>query len=282
MASLTQTTPADLTLKSRVLPVSGHANTERWWHGGDPVATAWFNALSVTFPQGETFFIESVRRYRTEADPALQEQIDVFVQQEAQHTREHVAFNKLIKQAGYSTARMDEYTRTRLDVARARHPIGQLAMTVALEHFTAIMAHALLTDSDPLPGAPLDVRKLWQWHAIEEIEHKSVAYDTFVAATKKLSAVRRYYIRCKVMLLVSLLFWRANFRHMADFFRQDTMNSAATWWRVARYLVGRPGIVRKIFRPYLSFYRPGFHPWDHDDRALIGRIEKELGAAAAH
>lgn len=274
-------TPADLTLKSRPLAVSGHANDTRWWHGGDPIATAWFNALSATFPQGETFFIESVRRYRDQVDPTLGAQIDVFVQQEALHTREHVAFNKLVKQAGYSTTRMDEYTRLRLNIARSRHPIGQLAMTVALEHFTAIMAYALLTDPDPLPGAPRNVLKLWQWHAIEEIEHKSVAFDTFVAATKNLSAARRYFIRCKVMFLVSLLFWKANFRHMADFFRQDDMNTPATWWRVARYLVGRPGIVRKIFRPYLSFYRPAFHPWDHDDRALIERFENELAAPQA-
>jgi len=269
-------TPADLSITSRTLPVREHANTARWWHGGDPIATAWFNALSVTFPQGETFFIESVRRYRDEVEPALRAQIAAFIQQEAMHTREHVAFNKLIKQAGYDTVRMDEFTRDRLNVARTRHPIGQLAMTVALEHFTAIMAYALLTDADPLPGAPADVRKLWQWHAIEEIEHKSVAYDTYLAATKGWSPRRRYFIRCKVMLLVSLLFWKANFRHMADFFRQDRMNVLGTWWRVAKYLLIHPGIVRKVFSPYIHFFRPGFHPWDHDDRALIARWEQEL------
>ena len=269
-------TPPDLTITPRPLGVAKHANTARWWHGGDPIATTWFNALSATFPQGETFFIEAVRRYRDQVDPALKEQISAFVQQEAMHTREHVAFNKLIKQAGYDTSGMDEYTRTRLDIARKRHPIGQLAMTVALEHFTAIMAHALLVDRDPLPGAPDEVRKLWQWHAIEEIEHKSVAYDTYLAATKNLSALYRYYIRCKVMLLVSLLFWRANIRHMADFFRQDGINTAGTWWRTCKYLFGTPGMVRKIFRPYMSFYRPGFHPWQHDDRALIARIDQEL------
>jgi predicted metal-dependent hydrolase len=269
-------TPIDLKIVPRELPIREHANTARWWHGGDPIATAWFNALSATFPQGETFFIESVRRYRDEVDPTLREHIAAFVQQEAMHTREHVAFNKLIKQAGYSTTAMDNYTRNRLDIARTRHPIGQLAMTVALEHFTAIMAYALLTDDDPLPGAPPDVLKLWQWHAIEEIEHKSVAYDTYLAATKNLSARRRYWIRCKVMFFVSVMFWKSNLRHMADFFRQDQMNSFGTWWGVLKYLTGRPGIVRKIFRPYLSFYRPNFHPWQQDDRELIARIEREF------
>lgn len=274
----TATTPADLTITPRKLNVGRDGTNPRWWHGGDPVATAFFNALSVTFPQGETFFIEAVRRYGDEVDPVLKEQINAFVQQEAMHTREHVTFNKLVKGAGYDTTAMDAHTRMRLDLARTRHPIGQLAMTVALEHFTAIMAHSLLVDPDPLPGAPADVRKLWQWHAIEEIEHKSVAYDTYLAVTKNMPAWRRYFIRCKVMLLISIQFWSSNRRHMADFFRQDGINKPGTWWRVLKFHFVKPGMLRKIFGAYMSFYRPGFHPWEHDDRPLIAGIEAKLAA----
>lgn len=269
-------TPADLTITPRKLSIDRDVSNPRWWHGGDPVPTAFFNALSATFPQGETFFIEAVRRYKETAGAVLQDQIAAFVQQEAMHTREHVAFNKLIKNAGYDTSEMDAFTRMRLDIARSRHPIGQLAMTVALEHFTAIMAHSLLVETDPLPGASDDIRKLWQWHAIEEIEHKAVAYDTFLAATKDMSAFRRYRIRCLVMLLVSFQFWRSNIRHMADFFRQDGINTPSTWWRVLKFHFVKPGMTRKIIGPYLSFFRPGFHPWQHDDRALIANIEKKL------
>lgn len=272
----TVATPADLTITSRNLNVARDAVNPRWWHGGDPVATAFFNALSATFPQGETFFIEAVRRFRDQVEPRLQEQIALFVQQEAMHTREHVAFNRLIKSAGYDTAAMDAYTRQRIDIARARHPVAQLAVTVALEHFTAIMAHSLLTEPDPLPGAPRDVVKLWQWHAIEEIEHKGVAFDTYLSATRNLSGLRRWTIRCQVMLLIGFQFWRSNFRHMADFFRQDGINTPRTWWKVMRFLLVRPGMLRKIFRPYLSFYRSDFHPWLHDDRSLIAAVEREL------
>lgn len=274
----TVNTPADLTITSRALAIDRQVTHARWWHGNDPIATTFFNALSATFPQGETFFIECVRRYRDDAEPILQEQINRFVQQEAMHTREHVAFNRLIKLAGYDTAAMDTYTRQRIDLARSRHPVGQLAITIALEHFTAIMAHALLADPDPLPGAPRDVVKLWQWHAIEEVEHKSVAYDTYLLATRKLNRFARYAIRCQVMLLISIQFWRSTFRHMADFFRQDQINTAGTWWRVMHYLLVSPGMVRKIFLPYLSFYRPGFHPWMHDDRHLIADVERALSA----
>ncbi len=276
MDTLSTGTPADLTITPRDLRLDRNASNPRWWHGGDPVATAFFNALSASFPQGETFFIEAVRRYRDRGDARLQEQIAAFIQQEAAHTREHVVFNKLIKNAGYDTATMDAETRRRLDIARSRHPVAQLAITVALEHFTAIMANCLLTDKDPLPGAPPEVLRLWQWHAIEEVEHKAVAYDTFLAVTLKMPALKRWALRCNVMLLISAQFWYSNFQRMADFFRQDGINTPRTWWRVFTYLWFKPGMMRTIFLPYLSFFRPGFHPWDHDDGALVREFEQRL------
>jgi predicted metal-dependent hydrolase len=269
-------TPADLTITPRDLRLDRNASNARWWHGGDPVATAYFNALSASFPQGETFFIDAVRRYWDRTDGKLKQQIEAFVQQEAAHTREHVAFNRLIKAAGYDTTAMDAETRRRLDIARSRHPVVQLAITVALEHFTAIMAHSLLTEKKPLPGAPAEVLRLWQWHAIEEVEHKAVAYDTFVAVTREMSAFRRWALRCQVMVLISLQFWYSNFERMADFFRQDGINTPRTWWRVCKYLWLEPGMMRKIFLPYMSFFRPGFHPWDHNDRALVHEFEQRL------
>ena len=274
-------TPADLTITPRDLQLSRDANNARWWHGGDPVATAFFNSLSAAFPQGETFFIEAVRRFRDRTDGKLQEQITAFVQQEAAHTREHVVFNKLIKSAGYDTANMDAEVRRRIDVARSRHPVAQLAITVALEHFTAIMSHCLLTDKELLPGAPPEVVRLWQWHAIEEVEHKAVAYDTFLAVTKDMPSRRRWALRCYIMLLISGQFWYSNFARMADFFRQDGINTPRTWWRVFTYLWFQPGMMRRIFLPYLSFFRPGFHPWDHNDRSLIQEYEQRLRLAGS-
>ena len=273
--------PADLTITSRALKIDRAADTPRWWHGNDPVATAFFNALSATFPQGETFFIDSVRRFRDGSESPLREQIGSFIQQEAMHTREHVAFNRLVKSAGYDTSAIDAYTRKRVDTARNRHPIAQLAITIALEHFTAIMAHSLLTEEHPLPGAPREAARLWQWHAIEEIEHKSVCFDTYLLATRNLSAFRRWAIRCQVMLIVSFQFWYGIFRHMADLFRQDGINTPRTWWRAFKFLYVSPGMLRKIAVPYLSYYLPNFHPWLHDDRDLIAAVERELAGTSA-
>ncbi|HEV8333046.1 MAG TPA: metal-dependent hydrolase [Steroidobacteraceae bacterium] len=270
------TTPADLTITPRDLKVDRNTRSARWWHGGDPIATAYFNSLSAAFPQGETFFIESVRRYRDQVDEPLRQQITAFVQQEAMHTREHVVFNKLLRGAGYDLTAIDAEVRRRVDDARTRTHVVQLALTVALEHFTAIMAHSLLTERQPLPGAPEEILRLWQWHAIEEIEHKAVAYDTFLAVTRRMSGLRRWALRCHVMALVSLQFWYSNFQRMADFFRQDGMNTPRTWLRVAQYLWVKPGMMRRIFWDYLRFFGPGFHPWHRDDRKLIAEIENKL------
>ena len=273
-------TPADLAIHPRDMKFNRGAHHNRWWHGNDPVKTAFLNALSITFPQGESLFIEAVRRYRDAADPTLKEQIASFIKQETLHTREHIVFNRLIEQAGYDTKAMSEYTNRRMSIARARPPIAQLAMTVALEHFTAILAHGLLANPQHLDGVPDEIARLWRYHAIEEIEHKAVAYDTYLVATKEWSGFKRWYVRCKVMALVSFLFWRSNARHMADFFRQDGINTPRTWLRVLKFHFVKPGMLRSIFFEYWKFYLPRFHPWNIDDRKLIADTESELAVSS--
>jgi predicted metal-dependent hydrolase len=81
------------------------------------------------------------------------------------------------------------------------------------------------------------------------------------------------------MALVSLQFWYANFQRMADFFRQDGINTPRTWWRVARYLLVKPGMLRRILPDYLRFFAPRFHPWHRDDRTLIAEVERRLSLA---
>jgi predicted metal-dependent hydrolase len=239
----------------------------------DPVATAFFNALSVTFPAGEALFIEAVRRYRDDADPVLKEQIAAFIKQETLHTREHVVFNRVIEAAGYDTKAMNAYIANRMRIARERSPLAQLAVTVALEHFTAILAHGLLSDPKMLAGAPEEVAALWRYHSIEEIEHKGVAFDTYVAATRTMSAYKRWSIRCKAMAIMSFVFWRSNLRHMSDFFRQDGINTPRTWFKVLNFMLITPGIWRRIGGEYFKFYSPRFHPWRTDDRHLIANAE---------
>lgn len=255
------------------------ARHPRLWHSNDPVPTAFFNALSCTFPDGERFFMESVRHYRDAVSPELREQIKSFVGQEAVHSREHAAFNALVSDSGYNVARLEARAIRHLAIARKRIPIRQLAATCALEHFTAILAHALLsTDSSDMIGAPEDAARLWSWHAMEEIEHKAVAYDTFLAVTRDWSGLRRYLIRIEMMLASTTILFLVIRGNMGDLYREDGVGGMGIWLRTMRYLLGKPGILRRILLPYLSYFRPSFHPWQQDDRALLAKVEQRLAA----
>jgi len=268
-------TPGDLTIESRDRHFDEPATT-RWWHGNDPVATAFYNALSASFPMGERYFIDSVKQFRHHADSKLQGQIGTFITQESLHTREHLAFNRIAADRGYDFARIDAYLKRRFAWARSRPPLEQLASTIALEHFTAILAHALLNDPRHLDGAPFAVKQLWQWHAIEEIEHKGVAYDTYLAATRTRTSLVRWLLRSYVMMVTTILFLHEIAYSTAQFFRQDKINTPWIWFRFLKYVFVRPGVLRSVLGSYLAFFRPGFHPWSVDDRALIAKYELSL------
>ena len=181
-------TPTDLKIQPRDISFRRDEPLARWWLGGDPIATAFYNALSASFPQGERFFMDAVRPYRDTADFTLRSQIAAFMAQEAVHSREHLVFNNDVAGNGYDFSRIDDYLKRRFDFGRKLPRLNRLSATIGLEHFTAILAHALLAGGDDLAGAPEVMRRMWHWHAIEEIEHKAVAYDTFLAATQRFSA----------------------------------------------------------------------------------------------
>jgi predicted metal-dependent hydrolase len=278
MATLSQT-PADLTLTSRDLGYSRaeHAH-ERWWLRGDPVATAVFNALSATFPEGERYFIETVARYKDEVPEALKAQVKTFVRQEALHTREHLAFNRQAAEF-YDLAPLEARTVHRLTVSRTRHPVGQLASTVALEHFTAIFAHVLLTQPKHLEGAPEEIAKLWRWHSIEEIEHKAVAFDTYMAVMAKASPWKRWKVRNLVACIAGYHFLRNLARNVAELLRQDGIDWRTRRWSIYRQLFVSPGLFTAVAPHLFAYFLPGFHPWGLKDRALIAETEAELALA---
>jgi uncharacterized protein len=270
-------TPADLQIHPRNVMFARGRSADRWWNGGDPYATAFYNSLSLTFPKGEAFFIESVRNFRDKVPPAQQAQIDAFIKQEAAHSREHNHLNNQVEQAGYDVAPMHADLDSRLALLKDKAPIFGLVTTVALEHFTAIIAHACLQDEAHFKNASADAARLWKWHAIEEIEHKGVAYDTFLAATRNLSNYKRWKFRTLVMLNISYTFLRGRVRAMRQFLRQDGIKGPASLLRIFSYLVIHPGLLRQIFPAWLSFFRPKFHPWQHDDRGLVAAHEAQLG-----
>ncbi len=218
-------TPSDLSIHPRDIAFRRTPPLARWWLDGDPAATAFFNALSASFPQGERFFMDAVRPYRETADPKLRDQIAAFTIQEAVHSREHLVFNSDVAGQGYDFSRIDRYLKVRFDFGRKLPRLDQLCATIALEHFTAILAHALLSDGDDLANAPPELKRMWHWHAIEEIEHKAVAYDTFLFATRHFSPLRRWFLRCWTMVLSTFIFLRFLRFGAREFFRQDGIDN---------------------------------------------------------
>ncbi len=273
-------TPTDLAITPRNLRFGRDEQRQRWWLGGDPVATAWHNSLSATFPKGEGFFIETVRRFRDKVSPALAAQIDDFVRQEAYHTREHVAFNAQVSAAGYDTAAIDARVEESLAETRKQHPVAQLCVTVSLEHFTAIFAHNMLKHDDNFAGASAQAQAMWRWHAMEEIEHKAVAFDTYMYLTRELRPMKRWAIRSMVFWNVSksFVYWRSH--DALAFLAEDGITGWAAKRRLFWYLFGTPGVLRRVLPMWLAYFRPGFHPWNHDDRHLLEVAGPALALAA--
>ena len=269
-------TPPDLTITPRDRRFGRGARTERWWLGGNPYATALYNALSVTFPKGEAYFVESVRAFRVGAPPKLAAEIKAFTTQEVMHSREHVQFNRRAVDAGYDISRLETRVEERLAISRARPPIVNLAATMALEHFTAILAHELLRDPRHLAGADRESGALWRWHSIEEIEHKGVAYDTWLYATNDWPRFKRWSVKARVMLFVTRNFLVDRTLGALDLLAQDGITGPRAWGGLFWHALVRPGMVRKILGAWASFFLPRFHPWNHDDRALIAKAEAAL------
>ncbi|MEO6247208.1 MAG: metal-dependent hydrolase [Sphingomicrobium sp.] len=268
-------TPADLIITPRDRRFGRDEATPRWWHGGNPYASALYNALSATFPIGEAFFVESVRNFRNGAPEPLASEIRAFTTQEVIHSREHLAFNRRAADAGYDLAPLEQTVKNRLELTKSRPPIVGLAATMALEHFTAILAHELLADPRHLAGADPATADLWRWHATEEIEHKGVAYDTWLHATKAWPRRKRWEVKAKVMLLVTRNFIVDRTAGALELLRQDGITGVRAWSRLLWYMWVRPGMMRKIFGAWVSFFMPGFHPWNEDDRGLIAAYEAQ-------
>lgn len=231
------------------------------WHSGDPGITLFYDALSLTFPEGERFFIASVRNFAGEVeDPQLKRDVDAFTAQESVHSREHAAYNALMKKRGIPVHKFESMIRTGTQLALRYLPKkALLAATCAYEHYTALFAEMLLGDREVLADAHPFYRDIWHWHAMEEEEHKAVAFDVYRTAVKDRF---RYPRRVIAMLLVTVDFWVTNSGLMIWLMiRRGQFFNVRSWARTFWYLWISPGVWRRVMAGVFSFMAPGFHPW---------------------
>ncbi|UJR86098.1 Hypothetical protein I5071_81790 [Sandaracinus amylolyticus] len=264
------------TLEVRNLTFATGANVPRHWHGGRRSVTRFLDNLSIFFPEGERFFVMSVQAHRhlVENDPVLKKLVRDFCGQEGIHGREHRRYNEMLREQGLPVDEMERSVVWILKRARRGLPLRtQLAVTAALEHFTALMGHLILAKPALLEGAHPEMAALWRWHAAEENEHKAVAFDVY------LKAGGNYAERSVIMLAATAVFWAKVLEFQARMMAEDgDALSAREWARLVRFLFVEPGGMQDVWRLWADWFRPGFHPNDIDSEGAIAAWQASAGA----
>ncbi len=232
---------------------------------GNPLACSLFAVFSGIFPPGERFFVESVRRFRDQVeDDVLKAQVSGFIGQEAIHGREHEHLNEWFVANGYDIAMADRMIRFSLGLLEKLPPSQQIACTNFMEHFTAHLAEQWLTHTEFRNSTDPDMIKLWSWHALEELEHKSVAFDVHAKVSSQ--AYRERLLAAPLTLgallpgiVFSLVWITAQHPERGD-------------WRAhrrgLRSLLGKGGFIRKVLERVPDYLARDFHPDQQATRSL--------------
>ena len=237
----------------------------KYWFDNNPMLTMLLTGLSCVFPEGERMFMRSVRHYQDQiTDPQLQKEIRAFIGQEAHHGKEHQAFNDFMAKKDLPIARIEAFVKKAIafeekNLSKER----MLAKTCALEHFTAMFAEMILENPQFLDGIDDRLKPLWLWHAIEESEHKAVAFDVYQ------KTVDNYWIRSSEMAVTTVMFSFFTGLHTVELMRAsgEQRNIKAIAQGLNK-LLGKKGFFRGMLPHYLAYYRPDFHPNDRDSTQL--------------
>ena len=246
----------------------------RHYFANSPIMSHLLTALSSTFPIGEQFFVHSVRNLRDKVkDEKLQAQIAAFIGQEAMHSKAHAEFNDAWRSDDYNLDRFQAWLARKDQYVKNLHPKIQLAITCAFEHFTALLGGYILRHPEVLSTLDDDAVKLWVWHAIEEIEHRAVAFDVYQAVYGD-DKVRRMIMRSVTTGFASLTLYSAT-----KLFMQDRKKSLPKIGGniFGLYLLAK--MLIQMFPEYLSYYQKDFHPADIDYSKIVqywkGRLAED-------
>ena len=250
------------------------------WHRDGLNISQFLNTMSLFFPVGERFFINSVRNYRDQiTDPELKKAVTAFIGQEAIHGREHEEYNDFVAQAGVPLHAQEAIVAKLLGVVQQYSPEAiQLAITVSLEHLTAILGGGLLDLPEIMDGSDEDYKAIWYWHALEETEHKAVAFDVYRTVIGEDSNLGAYALRSSTLVLSTAAF----FTLFTPFYLHNVrikggLTDLKGWRAVAKHTWGRKGVFLNITKPWFDWFKPGFHPWDHDNREHLKNFKALLG-----
>ena len=265
-------TPDNVAIKPQRMGFEFGEKVPHYWLDNSYILSHTMNALSVLFPQGEQFFVDAVRYYQDQInDPKLKKEVRGFIGQEAMHSLEHKSMNQHVRDQGMPVEELEEHLEVVLGIAKKLPKRHQLAITCALEHLTAMMADMLLERSDVREDMHETMRPLWVWHAIEETEHKAVTYDVFkqVGGTY---AERTFYLAFSTAALGVVASYFTTRMMLNDRKNFSLKDSALGLWR----MWGKNGTFSSLVPTWLEYFKPGFHPWDHDNSELIARFKEQI------
>ena len=235
----------------------------RFWFNNDPFRTRMFDALSLTFPVGERYFIESVRVLRDKiTDTDLQQRVTDFIKQEAQHGIAHDKMNEEMKRQGMPVDQFTQFLAARFKYLKQhRSEQYNIAMTAAAEHLTALMAETFYRKKEALATAHPYVRALFAWHAIEEMEHRDVAYDVMQSVGEVPESLRKFALANITVLMFGFTFYRANVMLKHDgytgFERVKMAVQGLPWF------FGKNGKLTVMRHQYMDWFKKDFHPSQH-------------------
>lgn len=264
-----------MNIETRRLRFNIGKDLPRHWNDNNPVKTHIFNAIAMLAPSFERLAIVSVLPYREKIkDPELQAQLNGFIGQESAHGSEFIRFNHLLRLQGYDIKSLQKGNLARFKwLARLFSPRMHLAFTIAAEHVTAIISDLILREPDWLSQASVDVAALWRWHAIEEIEHKAVAYDVYQATGGGVWA--RFFGMIWMVGVIQYLLIR-NFLYLVK--KDKLLFCSKTWKEFFSILWGKRGLLRKLILPLIRYFDPFFHPWKQNNFPLIKRWKEAFSA----
>lgn len=252
------------------------------WHDkAGPTFTALLNTFSIVLPIGERFFIDAVRAHRDlVTDLELQKAVTAFIGQEAMHGREHEEYNEALFARSPIAPKFEALVLSIFGLLKQHLPAYfWLSGTIALEHFTALLADSVLRTPELFEGAEEHYANIWRWHAFEETEHKAVAFDVWNTAMGQ--GLYAYAIRSFGLVVATIVFWGLVIPVFLTIVKgEGKLSDLSSWKKTYQYTFGGIGVLRKQLGNYIDYFRPNFHPWDHDNREYMERMHQliyELG-----
>lgn len=246
-----------------------------WAYSENATATLFLAMLSAIFPPGEDFFVRSVVHFRDRVtDQELRARVAGFTAQEVIHSREHDRLNAAFRDRGFPVGVPEKAVATALKVLERTSPRQQLACTALMEHFTAVLAEDILGTDEFQERVHGDICELWLWHALEELEHKSVTYDVYeVIGTDRKERDRSVPLVLGTVGVAAVFGWAYLLVQQGVWRRPRDLREG---WR----LIFGPGqFMRRVLARMPVFNHPRFHPDRHDTRALEQQWRETLFGA---